>query len=605
MTIPEEKNTIPAVEMQDIVLRFPGVLANDHVNFTMYPGEIHALLGENGAGKSTLMNVLTGLYKPQSGEVRIHGKLVNFNSPKDAIANGIGMVHQHFMLVENQTVTENILIGLDNPRFALNLKKYDKQVSDLAEQFGIHIDPTAKIWQLSVGEQQRVEILKILYRGANILIMDEPTAVLAPQEADELIATLKGMAAQGKSIAFISHKLNEVKQVADKLTVLRRGRVTAERMDLQNFTRESLASLMVGREVIFNLHKCDQAAGPEVLRLEDVSALNNKNLPALRNVDLELHEGEILGIAGVAGNGQSELVETITGLRPCSGRIWLEGRDIANRPPSFSISQGLAHIPEDRIGVGSAPNLSLTSNIIMKRFDQKPVSQKWQLNYMAADKLAGGLKTEYDIQAPSVQTQARKLSGGNLQKLILARELSSTPRMVVAMQPTRGLDVGAIESVQQLLLNQRAQGTAILLVSEDLDELLSLSDRIAVMYEGQIVGTVCTGEFDINQIGLMMTGTPLGDLPAKTSGVGTSNERAVSDFDGVLEQLHHQDQAAQADQTHQAERFPGSVMLDEDQTQAVPEENPSPLEGSELNVSEKERVLRKVLGQNYKQGDEE
>ncbi|MEA4930686.1 MAG: ABC transporter ATP-binding protein [Anaerolineaceae bacterium] len=605
MTIPEEKNTIPAVEMQDIVLRFPGVLANDHVNFTMYPGEIHALLGENGAGKSTLMNVLTGLYKPQSGEVRIHGKLVNFNSPKDAIANGIGMVHQHFMLVENQTVTENILIGLDNPRFALNLKRYDKQVSDLAEQFGIHIDPTAKIWQLSVGEQQRVEILKILYRGANILIMDEPTAVLAPQEADELIATLKGMAAQGKSIAFISHKLNEVKQVADKLTVLRRGRVTAERMDLQNFTRESLASLMVGREVIFNLHKCDQAAGPEVLRLEDVSALNNKNLPALRNVDLELHEGEILGIAGVAGNGQSELVETITGLRPCSGRIWLEGRDIANRPPSFSISQGLAHIPEDRIGVGSAPNLSLTSNIIMKRFDQKPVSQKWQLNYMAADKLAGGLKTEYDIQAPSVQTQARKLSGGNLQKLILARELSSTPRMVVAMQPTRGLDVGAIESVQQLLLNQRAQGTAILLVSEDLDELLSLSDRIAVMYEGQIVGTVCTGEFDINQIGLMMTGTPLGDLPAKTSGVGTSNERAVSDFDGVLEQLHHQDQAAQADQTHQAERFPGSVMLDEDQTQAAPEEIPSPLEGSELNVSEKERVLRKVLGQNYKQGDEE
>ena len=605
MTIPEENNTVPAVEMQDIVLRFPGVLANDHVNFTMYPGEIHALLGENGAGKSTLMNVLTGLYKPQSGEVRIHGKLVNFNSPKDAIANGIGMVHQHFMLVENQTVTENILIGLDNPRFALNLKKYDKQVSDLAEQFGIHIDPTAKIWQLSVGEQQRVEILKILYRGANILIMDEPTAVLAPQEADELIATLKGMAAQGKSIAFISHKLNEVKQVADKLTVLRRGRVTAERMDLQNFTRESLASLMVGREVIFNLHKCDQAAGPEVLRLEDVSALNNKNLPALRNVDLELHEGEILGIAGVAGNGQSELVETITGLRPCSGRIWLEGRDIANRPPSFSISQGLAHIPEDRIGVGSAPNLSLTSNIIMKRFDQKPVSQKWQLNYMAADKLAGGLKTEYDIQAPSVQTQARKLSGGNLQKLILARELSSTPRMVVAMQPTRGLDVGAIESVQQLLLNQRAQGTAILLVSEDLDELLSLSDRIAVMYEGQIVGTVCTGEFDINQIGLMMTGTPLGDLPAKTSGVGTSNERAVSDFDGVLEQLHHQDQAAQADQTHQAERFPGSVMLDEDQTQAAPEEIPSPLEGSELNVSEKERVLRKVLGQNYKQGDEE
>ena len=594
------------IEMLHITKEFPGIKANDDVTLQLRKGEIHALLGENGAGKSTLMSVLFGLYQPEKGVIKKNGKEVKIQNPNDANALGIGMVHQHFKLVECFTVLDNIILGVEDTRHGfLQKDAARKKVMQLSEKYGLKVDPDALVSDISVGMQQRVEILKILYRGANILIMDEPTAVLAPQEADELIATLKGMAAQGKSIAFISHKLNEVKQVADKLTVLRRGRVTAERMDLQNFTRESLASLMVGREVIFNLHKCDQAAGPEVLRLEDVSALNNKNLPALRNVDLELHEGEILGIAGVAGNGQSELVETITGLRPCSGRIWLEGRDIANRPPSFSISQGLAHIPEDRIGVGSAPNLSLTSNIIMKRFDQKPVSQKWQLNYMAADKLAGGLKTEYDIQAPSVQTQARKLSGGNLQKLILARELSSTPRMVVAMQPTRGLDVGAIESVQQLLLNQRAQGTAILLVSEDLDELLSLSDRIAVMYEGQIVGTVCTGEFDINQIGLMMTGTPLGDLPAKTSGVGTSNERAVSDFDGVLEQLHHQDQAAQADQTHQAERFPGSVMLDEDQTQAAPEEIPSPLEGSELNVSEKERVLRKVLGQNYKQGDEE
>ena len=470
MTFSEKPNAVPAVEMQEITLRFPGVLANDRVNFTMYPGEIHALLGENGAGKSTLMHALTGLYKPQSGEIRIHGKKVSFNSPKDAIAHGIGMVHQHFMLVENQTVTENILIGLDTPRFGLNLKKYDDEVSHLAEQFGIHIDPTARIWQLSVGEQQRVEILKILYRGADILIMDEPTAVLAPQEADELMDTLKEMAAQGKAIAFISHKLAEVKQVADKLTVLRRGRATAERVDLQEYTRESLASLMVGREVIFNLHKCEQAPGREILRLEAVCALNNKNLPALRDVDLSLHEGEILGIAGVAGNGQSELVEVITGLRECSGNVWLEGKNIANKPPSFSISQGLAHIPEDRIGVGTAPNLSLTGNIIMKRYDQEPVSQKWQLNYVAADALAGNLKDEYDIQAPSVQTQARKLSGGNLQKLILARELSSTPRLIVAMQPTRGLDNGAIEGVRQLLLRQRELSTAIILVSEDLDE---------------------------------------------------------------------------------------------------------------------------------------
>ncbi len=608
MTFTEEPNAIPAVEMRDITLRFPGVLANDHVNFTLFPGEIHALLGENGAGKSTLMNVLTGLYKPQSGEIRIHGKKVSFNSPRDAIANGIGMVHQHFMLVENQTVTENILIGLDTPHFALNLKKFDHEISDLADQFGIHIDPTAKIWQLSVGEQQRVEILKILYRGANILIMDEPTAVLAPQEADELIETLKGMAAQGKSIAFISHKLNEVKQVADKLTVLRRGRVTAERMDLENFTRESLASLMVGREVIFNLQKCEQTAGREVLRLEDVSAVNNKNLPALRNVDLALHEGEILGIAGVAGNGQSELVEVITGLRECTGNVWLEGKNIANKPPAFSISHGLAHIPEDRIGVGSAPNLSLTSNIIMKRYDQKPVSQKWQLDYVAADSLADGLKTEYDIQAPNVQTQARKLSGGNLQKLILARELSSAPRLVVAMQPTRGLDVGAIESVQQLLLNQRAQGCAILLVSEDLDELLSLSDRIAVMYEGHVVGTICSGDFDINQIGLMMTGTIPQDLKSPSSvedSSGSDENSSISAprsrFDEVLDHVKSFEESSSPSEEADQSVTPPEEPSEEDlpPSEILPEEDP------ELNLSEKERVLRKVLGEKYQQGDVE
>ncbi len=600
MTFKETPDAVPAVEMQDITLRFPGVLANDHVNFTMYPGEIHALLGENGAGKSTLMNVLTGLYKPQSGEIRIHGKKVSFNSPKDAIANGIGMVHQHFMLVENQTVTENILIGLDTPRFALNLKKYDQEVSDLADQFGIHIDPTAKIWQLSVGEQQRVEILKILYRGADILIMDEPTAVLAPQEADELIATLKGMAAQGKAIAFISHKLAEVKQVADKLTVLRRGRVTAERMDLHDFTRESLASLMVGREVIFNLHKCDQDPGREVLRLEDVSALNKKNLPALRNVDLALHEGEILGIAGVAGNGQSELVEVITGLRPCTGNIWLEGKNIANKPPAFSISQGLAHIPEDRIGVGSAPNLSLTSNIIMKRYDQEPISHNWQLDYVAADTLAGGLKDEYDIQAPSVQTQARKLSGGNLQKLILARELSSTPRLIVAMQPTRGLDVGAIESVQQLLLRQREQGCAILLVSEDLDELLALSDRIAVMYEGHVVGTICSADFDITKIGLMMTGTLPQDLPPEVPELKSPAPGSVSDFDSVLDHVKDFEQIEQASPAGQ----PVVIPEEEIPPSEEPSRGGSSPSAQDLNLSEKERVLRKVLGENYNKGDE-
>jgi len=595
MTFPDQNYVVPAVEMKDIVLQFPGVLANDHVNFTLMPGEIHALLGENGAGKSSLMNVLIGLYKPQSGEIRIHGEKVSFNSPKDAIAKGIGMVHQHFMLVENQTVTENILIGLDNPRFRLNLKKYDEEVRQLAEQYGINIDPTARIWQLSVGEQQRVEILKILYRGADILIMDEPTAVLAPQEADELIATLKEMSARGKSIAFISHKLHEVKKVASKLSVLRRGRMTAERVDTEDMTRESLASLMVGREVIFNLHKCQQETGREVLQLQNISAVNNKNLPALREVNLDLHEGEILGIAGVAGNGQSELVEVITGLRACTGNIWFEGKDIANKPPAFSINQGLAHIPEDRIGVGSAPNLSLTSNIIMKRYNEEPISKKWQLNYLAADELASRLKNEYDIQAPDIKTQVRKLSGGNLQKLILARELSSTPRLLVAMQPTRGLDVGAIEGVQQLLLQQREQGCAILLVSEDLDELLALSDRIAVMYEGEIVSTLCQEEFDLETIGLMMTGS-----------YQNPDSTPPDQLDESLIPLHEEEylESGEGGGSSGSEEA-GSVSLtpsrvDDDGGGSLdPESYPTP-DDAIPGESEKERVLRKVLGDKYK-----
>ena len=507
MTNPPITTEVPAVEMQDITLRFPGVLANDHVNFTLKKGEIHALLGENGAGKSTLMNVLVGLYKPNSGSIRVHGKPVVFNSPRDAIAHGIGMLHQHFMLVQNMTVTENILIGLDEPKFVLNLKKYHHRIEELSEQYGIKVDPHAHIWQLSVGEQQRVEILKILYRGADILIMDEPTAVLAPQEADELISTLRGMAAQGKSIAFISHKLNEVRAVADRLTILRKGRATAEGISVKNMTREQLASLMVGREVMFNLKKQESVPGKMVLQLDKVSALNNKNLPALKEVSLCLNEGEILGIAGVAGNGQSELVEVITGLRSCTGRVLLDGKDIANQSPHVSIGHGLAHIPEDRIGVGSAPNLSITKNVIMKNFDHSPISRAWQVNYTRAGEHAEKLREDYRIQAPSVQTQARKLSGGNLQKLILARELSSEPRLVVAMQPTRGLDVGAIEGVQQLLLDQRAKGCAIILVSEDLDELMALSDRISVMYEGEIAGTIPGNDADIHTIGLMMTGS--------------------------------------------------------------------------------------------------
>lgn len=614
----------PVVALRDIVLRFPGVLANDHVNFNMYPGEIHALLGENGAGKSSLMNVLIGLYRPTSGKIIIHGEPVTFNSPKDAIAKGIGMVHQHFMLVQNQTVTENIILGLDEPRFFLNLKKYDEKVRQLAESVGITIDPTAKIWQLSVGEQQRVEILKILYRGAEILIMDEPTAVLAPQEAEELMETLRGMAKQGKSIAFISHKLNEVRAVADRLTILRRGQVTAEGVPVEGLSREDLATLMVGREIIFNQRRSDKEPGDVILRLEDVSALNNKNLPALRKVNLELRQGEILGIAGVAGNGQSELVECITGLRSCQGRILLNGENIANKSPRFSIAQGLSHVPEDRVGVGSAPNLSITKNVIMKNYREKPISNHWKLDYKAAKTHAEDLKSAYDIIAPDVETQARKLSGGNLQKLILARELSSAPQILVAMQPTRGLDVGAIEAVQELLIGRRDDGCAILLVSEELDELIRLSDRIAVMYEGEIVGIMDDKEADIQTIGLMMTGSlrldGKQDLPghnaladeAPAKATGTLKTKATLAMASPIAQTDTlQDEAKPVVEDQSDIKEPQNFDQDVDQrieaffetiesneAEQQPE-TPSQPERILSDEEEKERVLRKVLGDKY------
>ncbi|MCB8988621.1 MAG: ABC transporter ATP-binding protein [Ardenticatenaceae bacterium] len=501
-----------AVEMQDIVIRFPGVLANDRVNFTLRQGEIHALLGENGAGKSTLMNALAGLYRPTSGTIKIHGERVSFSSPKDAIARGIGMVHQHFMLVPTQSVTENILLGLEEPRFFMRLKEYDQKVLALQDQFGLRVDPSAKIWQLSVGEQQRVEILKTLYRGAEILIMDEPTAVLAPQEIDDLIETMRSMVAQGKSIVFISHKLQEVTAVADRVTVLRKGRVTAEGVSIQGMTKRDLAQLMVGRDVVFSIDKEPQQPGEVVLSVREVQAENNKGLPALRGVSLEVRQGEILGIAGVSGNGQSELAEVITGMRPCQGSILINGQEVANQPPIASIRHGVAHVPEDRTHVGSAPNLSITDNTIMKAYRQKPVAKGWSVDFAYARENARKLKQEYDILAPGVDTMARKLSGGNLQKVILAREISQEPRLMVAVQPTRGLDVGAIEAIQTLILAQREAGTAVLLISEELEELLSLSDRIAVIYEGEIMGIVPADDADVEELGLMMTGSRLADV---------------------------------------------------------------------------------------------
>ena len=495
-----------AVDMSDIVIRFPGVLANDHVNLTLKQGEIHALLGENGAGKSTLMNVLSGLYKQTSGTIKVYGEKVDFGSPRDAIAKGIGMVHQHFMLVPTQTATENILLGLKEPRFFLKLSRYDKQIQELQEQFGLYVDTTSKVWQLSVGEQQRVEILKTLYRGAKILILDEPTAVLAPQEIDELMVTMRALCDQGKSIIFISHKLHEIEQVADRVTVLRKGVVTAEGVPIGNMTKRDLAQMMVGRDVVFKVQKEVREPGPVVLSVKNVFAENNKGVPALRGVSLDVRAGEIVGVAGVAGNGQSELAEVITGMRECKGHITVNGVEVANKPPRVSIGHGVSHVPEDRTHVGSAPNMSITENVIMKAYRDDPVGNRWSVNYPLARDNAVGLKAAYDVLAPSVDTMARKLSGGNLQKVILAREISAEPILMVAVQPTRGLDVGAIEAIQTLILAQREAGTAVLLVSEELEELMALSDRIAVIFDGEIQGIVDPEHTGVKEIGLLMTG---------------------------------------------------------------------------------------------------
>jgi ABC-type uncharacterized transport system ATPase subunit len=501
--------TTNAVEMRGIVKRFPGVLANENVDFDLRRGEIHALLGENGAGKSTLMNVLAGLYRAEEGTIRVDGRPMDFRSPRDAIECGIGMVHQHFMLVPSQSVTENILLGLDEPRFVMRLPHYEQRVAELAQEFGLHVDPHAKIWQLSVGEQQRVEILKMLYRGTDILIMDEPTAVLAPQEIDDLFHILRAMVAEGKSIVFISHKLREVMAIADRITVLRKGRVTAAGVKPAETTTADLARLMVGRPVLFRLEREVQEPGEAVLVVENVSADNDKGLPALRNLSLQVRAGEILGIAGVAGNGQRELAEVITGLRKCTGgRVLVCDQVVSNQPARRAIDRGVAHIPQDRKETGTAPNLSITNNLILKSYRQPPLARGPTVDYAAARQHAERLKEEYEILAPTVDTAVRYLSGGNLQRVILAREISCGPELMVAMQPTRGLDVGAIEGVQRLLLDLRRCGTAVLLVSEELDEITALSDRIAVLYEGRIVGEV-TGEVsdqERERIGLMMTG---------------------------------------------------------------------------------------------------
>jgi general nucleoside transport system ATP-binding protein len=494
----------PAVEMLNITKRFPGVIANRDATLIVHKGEIHALLGENGAGKSTLMNVLAGLYVPDAGEVRIHGQPVVIRSPRDGFELGISMVHQHFKLVMNQTVAENVILGLSEPRFHLNMDQVKEQIETIGRQYDIHVDPEAYIWQLSVGEQQRVEILKALYRGADILILDEPTAVLTPQEADALGQILKKIVGEGKTIIFISHKLDEVIRFADEVTVLRKGEVVAtERVTVKTSTSH-LAELMVGRSVVFRIQKEPASIGGVCLNVENLSALNEKRLPALRQMSLQIHSGEIFGIAGVAGNGQKELAEVITGLRHATdGSIRLKGKDLTNAHPKTIIDAGIAHIPESRIHTGSVGAMSVTDNIALKHYRAAsgPFLDRSRLRRMSRE-----LVEAFNVSTPGIDTRAGTLSGGNLQKLILARELTTNPTLIIAAHPTQGLDVGASEAVRNRLLEQQQQGVAVLLISEDLDELFSLSDRIGVIYEGRLMGIVDARKATREEIGLMMTG---------------------------------------------------------------------------------------------------
>ena len=509
-------NTTPlAVEMRDITKRFPGVLANDRVDLTINKGEIHALLGENGAGKSTLMNILAGLYLPEQGNVLVHGQPVHIDSPKTAFDLGIAMVHQHFKLVMNQTVAENIILGLDDPYCApsergrfrplrLDMQRVQRRIAEVSEQYDMFVDPEAFIWQLSVGEQQRIEILKALYRGADILILDEPTAVLTPQEADALGQTMQRMVQEGKTIIFISHKLDEVTRFADRVTVLRRGQVVATEDVTGETSAAHLAELMVGRTVIFRIDKEEQEFGEICLEVEGVCCLNEKRLSALQDVSLHIRKGEILGIAGVAGNGQKELAELLTGLRRAtSGRFLLLGQDLTNRSPRAIINAGIAHIPESRIHVGSVGSMNVADNIALKHYRDRPGPF---LDRDSLDKMSEKLVAEFNVDTPGIATNAGALSGGNLQKLILARELTTDPKLIIAAHPTQGLDVGATEAVRQRLIEQQAAGVAVLLISEDLDELFSLADRIAVLNGGRVMGVVDIGAATREQIGLMMAG---------------------------------------------------------------------------------------------------
>ncbi len=505
--LPSGQPRIETLEMRGITKRFPGVLANDRVDFDVKSGEVHALLGENGAGKSTLMKILYGLYHPDEGEILLNGKPASISSPTDSIGLGIGMIHQHFMLVQTLTVAENVALGLPSSRGLLtDLDRVSKRILELADIYNLKIDPSACIWQLSVGQQQRVEIIKALYRGADLLILDEPTAVLTPQEVDELFVIMRQMVKDGHALIFISHKLHEVVEISSRVTVLRDGRKIGTRPTSET-TKQDLANWMVGREVGFAPDRGQVEAGEVRLRLEEVSCGSDRGTPGLRGVSLELRSGEILGLAGVSGNGQRELAECVTGLRKVtSGHVCLEGQDVTNFAPGVLTGRMLSYIPEERMRDGMIKEFSVAENMILREHHKQPYSRNGFLNLRGIAGHADRLISQFQVKTPSRDTLAKNLSGGNIQKVVLAREISRSPRVILAAQPTRGLDIGATEYVREQLLLQRSKGTAILLISEDLDEILALSDRIAVIYEGKIMDIVPRARATPERLGLLMAG---------------------------------------------------------------------------------------------------
>jgi simple sugar transport system ATP-binding protein len=497
-----------AIEMLGITKRFPGVVANDNIDLRVQQGEIHALLGENGAGKTTLMNILYGLYSHDAGRILINGQEVHLTSPADAIAHCIGMVHQHFMLIPVFTVAENIILGNETIkyRFFLDRKSAIKRISALSKEYGLHVDPTAYVKDLPVGMQQRVEIIKALYRRAEILILDEPTAVLTPQEADEMFVVMRSLARQGKSIIFITHKLKEVFAVADRITVLRDGQVVGTTTPAEA-TPQSLATMMVGRAVEFTVDRGVSNPDGDVLTVRDLAVMSDRHALAIDSITFNVRAGEVLGVAGVEGNGQTELAEALTGLRTAhGGQVTVDGNDLTNATPRRMVEAGVAHIPEDRHKYGLVLSYPIADNLSLCTYYREPFARGMILDDKAIQDNARSLIEEYDIRTPNALSQASNLSGGNQQKAVVARELSRPIRLLVAAQPTRGLDVGSTEFIHKKVIEARSNGVAVLLVSAELDEIMALSDRIAVMYKGKIIDIVPAAEATREKLGLLMAG---------------------------------------------------------------------------------------------------